>query len=105
MDELIEVYPHHVTTPLQFHHWPRQGGLRLKKYGGFGKEMAMKISIRVKQPPCDHRVLTLRRIDLTRSVERYACMGCGEHVLRALKPSVSYWLAPGRHPHHPTAKN
>jgi len=37
-DELMEVYPHHVTPPLQFHHLPLQRGQRLKKYNGFGKK-------------------------------------------------------------------
>ena len=57
----------------------------------------MKIRIKVKQSPCAHRYLTLKGIDLKRSTERYTCNACGEPVVRTLKPSVSYWLAPDRH--------
>ena len=38
----------------------------------------MKIRITVNQPACTHRVLKLKGIDLRRSIERYACMDCGE---------------------------
>jgi transposase-like protein len=57
----------------------------------------MKIRIRVNQPACAHRALKLKGIDLRRSVERYACMDCGEPIVRTLKTSVSYWLAPGHY--------
>jgi len=56
----------------------------------------MKVRIKVNQPPCAHRVLTLKGryltlkgIDLRRSRERYACDACGKPVVRTLKPSVS----------------
>ena len=54
----------------------------------------MKITIRVNQPPCAHQALTLTGINLTLSIEYYACNVCGKLVVRPLKTSVSYWLAP-----------
>ena len=55
----------------------------------------MKITIKVRQPPCVHRALTLQGLNLTYSIEHYTCKACGEHVVHPLKTSVSYWLAPG----------
>jgi hypothetical protein len=56
----------------------------------------MKIRIKVNQPLCEHRVLTLKGryltlkgIDLKRSRERYTCNACGTPVVRTLKTSVS----------------
>jgi hypothetical protein len=55
----------------------------------------MKIRIKVNQPPCAHRILTLKGryltlkgIDLRRSRERYTCDACGKPVVRTLKLSV-----------------
>jgi len=57
----------------------------------------MKIRIKVNQAPCAHQYLTLKGIDLKRSTERYTCNACGDSVVRTLKASVSYWLAPHYH--------
>jgi transposase-like protein len=48
----------------------------------------MKIRIKVNQPPCAHRILTLKGIDLRRSRERYTCDACGKPVVRTLILSV-----------------
>ena len=54
----------------------------------------MKIRIKVNQPPCAHRILTLKGryltlkgIDLRRSRERYTCDACGKPVVRTLNLS------------------
>ncbi len=64
----------------------------------------MKIRIKVNQPACAHRdltlkgrYLTLKGIDLKRSMERYTCNACGKPIIRNLKTSVPYWLAPDHH--------
>lgn len=57
----------------------------------------MKIRIKVNQPPCAHRVLTLKGrfltlkgADLRRSRERYTCNACGKQVVRTLHPPGSH---------------
>jgi len=68
----------------------------------------MRIRFTFNQPadrsPCEHqdltlkgRYLTLKGIALKRSRERYTCNACGKPVVRILKTSVSYWLAPDHH--------
>ena len=65
----------------------------------------MKIRIKVNQPvdrsPCAHRDLTLagrslrlQGLHLKRSTERYTCNACGKPLVRTLKTSESYLLAP-----------
>ena|SRR5436853_7485771 len=56
----------------------------------------MKIRIRVNQPACDHRdltlngrYLTLKGLDLRRSRERYTCDACGKPLVRTIKSSLS----------------
>jgi hypothetical protein len=55
----------------------------------------MKIRIKVNQPACAHRdltlkgrYLTLKGIDLNRSRERYICNACGQPMIRTLKTSA-----------------
>jgi hypothetical protein len=55
----------------------------------------MKIRIKVNQPACAHRgltlkgrYLTLKGIDLKRSKERYICNACGQPMIRTFKTSV-----------------
>lgn len=55
----------------------------------------MKIRIKVNEPPCTHRVLTLKgrylklkAIHLKRSRERDTCDACGKPVVRTLEPSL-----------------
>ena len=65
----------------------------------------MKIRITVNQSvdrsPCAHRDLTLagrslrwQGLHLKRSTERYTCDACGTPLVRTLKTSVPYSLAP-----------
>ena len=48
----------------------------------------MKIRIKVNQPACAYRDLTLKGIDLKRSRERYICNACGQPMIRTLKTSA-----------------
>jgi transposase-like protein len=54
------------------------------------------IRIKVNQPPCAHRDLTLKGrylslkgLNLKRSTERYTCNACGKPVVRILKTFAS----------------
>jgi hypothetical protein len=55
----------------------------------------MKMRIKVNQPACAHRdltlkgrYLTLKGIDLKRSRERDICNACGQPMIRTLKTSA-----------------
>ncbi len=48
----------------------------------------MKIRIKVNQPACAYRDLTLKGIDLKRSRESYTCKAFGQPMIRTLKTSA-----------------